>query len=229
MNIAINLKKLRESKEYTLEYLSSQLKLSFEELSSWEAGDSVPNMNQLISISKFYGVDVDKLLFKEVITHSEVGSNILDSNQVNLNERDISSKVKNRVPNIYKRQKMLIRIAGYLMYVNSALGFLVLLFFIRLIFSRISEALLFIPNWALFGVVLSILVGIGAFLIGNKLIDASRCSDSEFVIKIDKLLIWGFFLWIPVFTITPGSLLIISYFATDCEKYFSSHNDKRTL
>ena len=205
--------------------MASQLKLSFEQLSKWEAGDSVPNMNQLISISKLHGVAVDKLLFKEVITHSESGSNILDSYGVNSYERDISSKVKNRVPNIYKRQKMLIRVAGYLMYVNSALGFLVLLIFIRLIFSRISEALLFIPNWALFGVVLSILVGIGAFLIGNKLITISRCRDSEFVINIDKLLIWGFLLWIPIFTITPGSLLIISYFATDCEKYFSSRND----
>ncbi|WP_082702064.1 helix-turn-helix domain-containing protein [Aerococcus urinaehominis] len=59
---ATNLKKLRKEKGMTQEDLSKELSVSRSTISSWERGNSYPDLNMLITISIFFDIYLDHLL-----------------------------------------------------------------------------------------------------------------------------------------------------------------------
>lgn len=214
MNIDINLKKLRSKKGLSIESFASVVNTTAEEVISWESGTSVPNMNQLLTISKFYGVETDSILFKDVSTD--------DSNAISKTDVHKKIDITSRVPNLYKRQKMLVKISGIYMFIVTSVIFIVFLFFLRLIMVKMSSEYLDVKGYDVVGLIIILLLCIGSFFIAKNLVRDSKCSDFDFIKKIDRLLIYGFLLLIPIVSGTAGWLLIISYFSTDSEKYYNS-------
>lgn len=60
-NIADNLKRLRQAKNYTQEQAASLLNISPKSLSRWECGSSMPDVMMLPELARLYGVTVDDL------------------------------------------------------------------------------------------------------------------------------------------------------------------------
>jgi transcriptional regulator with XRE-family HTH domain len=64
MNIAIGnrLRDLRRSKDMTKEALAELLGVSTKDVDRWEEGEASPDANQLVTLSRLYGVSLDTLL-----------------------------------------------------------------------------------------------------------------------------------------------------------------------
>lgn len=61
-SIAKNLVRLRQSKNWTQEYLSEKLHISRQAISKWETGFSVPNLETLLELSKLYKITINEIL-----------------------------------------------------------------------------------------------------------------------------------------------------------------------
>jgi len=60
--IAENIKNLRRQKNVTQEELSEYLNISFQTISKWERGESLPDINMLIALANYFDVSTDELL-----------------------------------------------------------------------------------------------------------------------------------------------------------------------
>ena len=56
MLLGEKLKKLRKARGLSQEQLADQLNVSRQAISKWELGESIPDTENLILLSKFYGV-----------------------------------------------------------------------------------------------------------------------------------------------------------------------------
>ena len=62
MDISAKLKELRAKKGLSQERVAEQLYVSRQAISKWENGEALPDMENLVAISKFYGVSIDYIL-----------------------------------------------------------------------------------------------------------------------------------------------------------------------
>ena len=62
MNIAKNLKKLRQDNNLSQEDIAEKLNTSFKTVSHWETGYSEPSLTQLEKLSKIFDVTIDELI-----------------------------------------------------------------------------------------------------------------------------------------------------------------------
>ena len=62
MDISAKLKELRAKKGLSQERVAEQLYISRQAISKWENGEALPDMENLVAISKFYGVSIDYIL-----------------------------------------------------------------------------------------------------------------------------------------------------------------------
>lgn len=60
--ISNNLKAIRESKNMSQEYVAKTLHISRQSISRWENNRSVPDTENLVALSKLYGVSLDELI-----------------------------------------------------------------------------------------------------------------------------------------------------------------------
>lgn len=65
MLLGEKLRKLRIARKLSQEQLADELRVSRQAISKWELGESIPDTENLISLSKFYGVSLDYLLLDE--------------------------------------------------------------------------------------------------------------------------------------------------------------------
>ena len=72
MLLGEKLKKLRKARGLSQEQLADQLNVSRQAISKWELGESIPDTENLILLSKFYGVSIDYLLLNELNISSEL-------------------------------------------------------------------------------------------------------------------------------------------------------------
>ena len=72
MILGTNLKTLRRRKNKTVGDLSEELSFDVRTLESWEKYETVPNMDQLVKLSKYYEIGLDVLLFKELSYDNEL-------------------------------------------------------------------------------------------------------------------------------------------------------------
>ena len=72
MLLGEKLKKLRKDRGLSQEQLADQLNVSRQAISKWELGESIPDTENLILLSKFYGVSIDYLLLNELNISSEL-------------------------------------------------------------------------------------------------------------------------------------------------------------
>ena len=64
--------KLRIARQLSQEQLADKLQVSRQAISKWELGESMPDTENLILLSKFYGVSIDYLLLNELNISSEL-------------------------------------------------------------------------------------------------------------------------------------------------------------
>ena len=72
MLLGEKLKKLRKARGLSQEQLADQLNVSRQAISKWELGESIPDTENLILLSKFYGVSIDYLLLNELNISSDL-------------------------------------------------------------------------------------------------------------------------------------------------------------
>lgn len=85
-NVSIhkNLKRIREEKGMTQEYVANYLHLSRQAVSRWENGKGYPDIENLILLSKLYEISLDELTQNKTVErarHDEFDS-ILDSKNI---------------------------------------------------------------------------------------------------------------------------------------------------
>ena len=72
MLLGEKLRKLRIARQLSQEQLADKLQVSRQAISKWELGESMPDTENLILLSKFYGVSIDYLLLNELNISSEL-------------------------------------------------------------------------------------------------------------------------------------------------------------
>lgn len=60
--ISLNLKRLRKYHKYTQEEVAERIKVSRQAIAKWENGESNPDINSCIALSKLYDVTIDNLI-----------------------------------------------------------------------------------------------------------------------------------------------------------------------
>ncbi len=61
LTIGRNIKRLREEQNITQQMLAEKLSISFQAVSKWETGTSLPDVTLLPAISEIFGVTIDDL------------------------------------------------------------------------------------------------------------------------------------------------------------------------
>lgn len=64
--ISMNLKRLRKIHQYTQENVAEKINVSRQSIAKWENGESTPDIDSLVKLSKLYNVSLDNL-----VNHSE--------------------------------------------------------------------------------------------------------------------------------------------------------------
>ena len=59
---ANRLQQFRKANGYTQEVLAEKLSVSRQSISKWERGEAIPEIDNLMALSKLYGVTIDALL-----------------------------------------------------------------------------------------------------------------------------------------------------------------------
>ena len=72
MLLGEKLRRLRIARQLSQEQLADKLQVSRQAISKWELGGSMPDTENLILLSKFYGVSIDYLLLNELNISSEL-------------------------------------------------------------------------------------------------------------------------------------------------------------
>ena len=85
--ITKNLRKLRQGKRLTQEYVAERLGVSAKAVSRWEKGDSTPDIEKLIAISDMFEISLDELVMDKVPT--QIGETSFKS--------EIASELKEKV------------------------------------------------------------------------------------------------------------------------------------
>ena len=75
MNFGEKLTNLRKQKGLSQEELGFELNVTRQTVSKWELGQTTPEMDKLVEISKIFGVTVDELTNDREITNNEVKKN----------------------------------------------------------------------------------------------------------------------------------------------------------
>ena len=60
--ININLKRLRKNNQYTQEEVAEKINVSRQSIAKWESGESFPDINSCVKLSKLYNVTLDDLV-----------------------------------------------------------------------------------------------------------------------------------------------------------------------
>ena len=66
MELNKNIYNLRKAKGFSQEYMAEQINVSRQTISNWELGETSPNPEQLLLLSKTFETSVDKLLGNEM-------------------------------------------------------------------------------------------------------------------------------------------------------------------
>lgn len=65
------LQQKRKQKEITQKELADILGVTFQAVSRWEKGDSIPDLDSLDNLAKFYNVSIDEILQRNPVSNSE--------------------------------------------------------------------------------------------------------------------------------------------------------------
>ena len=118
MNISEKILKLRKEKGLSQETFAEKLGVSRQSVSKWESGGSLPDIDKIIAMSKFFGVSTDYLLKDETAEEPaetseqipdeepsdvELSENIYDENPPDKTVENAPTKEKKNFKKIFKR------------------------------------------------------------------------------------------------------------------------------
>ncbi len=89
MTIGAKIQTLRKQRGMSQEQLAEALGVSRQAVSKWEAEQSVPDIDKIISICDYFGVTTDYILRNAEITQNEPQSEPLVQNTYNVNENEV--------------------------------------------------------------------------------------------------------------------------------------------
>lgn len=110
MEIGKKLNQLRKLSGMTQEQLAEKLNVSRQTVSKWEAGSTLPDLENMVRISKIFCVSLDNLLMEG------------DAGMVNKNEEQITLEDLTKM-NLYNRKMTLLLISGLLFIMAAVLNF----------------------------------------------------------------------------------------------------------
>ena len=64
-NIGLKISELRKSKDMTQMELADKMNISFQAVSNWERGNSMPDISKLPELAEIFGVSVDDIIGKK--------------------------------------------------------------------------------------------------------------------------------------------------------------------
>lgn len=97
---SIKSKTIRKNLKLTQEYVSKITNISRRQLSRFENGEIILSINDLMTLSTLYKVNLIKILANFYETHNEEVMNIIDSIELALQELDYE-KINSLLPNLY--------------------------------------------------------------------------------------------------------------------------------
>lgn len=221
MKIGKNLKELRESRKISISDLANALNVDDKTIDKWEQDQSVPDMNQLIEISRNLNIEIDELLKDRIEDEHKENRNeeklIFIAGKTNFFEPELIKD--DWTNNIYRRQKMLIKLSSMILLIYFIILCLLSIF---VIFSFINS--FFIISFS--GLEIPLIIGMimltyYSYKFRIRLIEISNYDDFKFIQFTNIVLKIGLILSI-FFLLIPGLILIVVYFSTDTEKYFKS-------
>ncbi len=65
------LQQKRKEKDFTQKDLADIMGVTFQAVSRWEKGDSIPDLDSLDNLAKFYKVSIDEILQRDSIANLE--------------------------------------------------------------------------------------------------------------------------------------------------------------
>ena len=68
--LGLLLKAMRIEKNYTQDELADKLCVCRQAISRWETGKSIPDYEQLLSLSKLYNISIDEILYGQKVSNS---------------------------------------------------------------------------------------------------------------------------------------------------------------
>lgn len=221
MKIGENLKELRESRRISISDLANALNVDDKTIESWEQDQSVPDMNQLIEISKNLSIDIDELLKDRIEDEPLESTN--DEKLVFIAGRskffDLNLNENEWTNNIYRRQKMLVKLSSIILLIYFIILCILSVFVIlSVIVSLFSFSFSGFETLMILGM---IILTYYSFKLRIKLFEISNYDDFKFIQSTNVVLKIGLILSI-LFLVIPGLFLIVVYFTTDSEKYFKS-------
>lgn len=90
MTFGEKLQELRKARGWSQEELAGQIHVSRQALSKWESGGAVPDTENIIALSRLFGVTTDYLLLDEVRGHrpGSAAGRVAEAPQVSAGRRD---------------------------------------------------------------------------------------------------------------------------------------------
>ena len=190
---ANRLQQLRKENGYSQEVLAEKLGISRQSVSKWERAESSPEIDNLMALSKIYGLTIDELL--------DVSGDKVIVKNTGKNEHDFKGKMKS----------LLSKANDFGIYPNAAKKLLIFPFPIIVVFLYVSLSMAFKiwhPLWIIFMTIPIYYRFAIACKANNKKVFALLIPVPEMVVTVYLLLgisvgVWGYasllFLIIPLF------------------------------
>lgn len=94
MNLGTKIRKLRKSKDISQEVLAQLLGVSFQAVSKWETGTSLPDITLIPAIASFFGVSTDELFdYNRLTAEKKITSICAEAAAHRITDRNIKPKM----------------------------------------------------------------------------------------------------------------------------------------
>lgn len=110
-NIGLKISELRKSKDMTQMELADKMNISFQAVSNWERGNSMPDISKLPELAEIFGVSVDDIIGKksallDSIVNGNIKEHISDNGLTNEEIKEIAPILRpSQAENIFESAK----------------------------------------------------------------------------------------------------------------------------
>lgn len=95
MNLSKKIYELRKAKRMSQEQLAEKINVSRQSISKWESGESAPELERLIELSRVFDVSTDYLLLPSEVDELTIRTERLENQQNDLNSKVQKEHIKN--------------------------------------------------------------------------------------------------------------------------------------
>lgn len=95
MNLSKKIYELRKAKGMSQEQLAEKINVSRQSISKWESGESAPELERLIELSRVFDVSTDYLLLPSEVDELTIRTERLENQQNDLNAKVQKEHIKN--------------------------------------------------------------------------------------------------------------------------------------